>query len=118
MKDKLYKKDYIELHHRILKELIRDEDGKDILSFSTFSANCCLIFNSNDKPEKMIYDESLYYLPFKEEIEIKNRLAALNESSNGYTSVEDDRIERHDAASYGAGLAMGAVGITSTNQIH
>ena len=118
MKDKLCKKEYIELHRRILKELIRDKDGKDVLSFDIFSVNCCLIFNSNDKPEKMIYDENLYYLPYKEELEIKNRLEKLNRAFKEQTTVEDERIERHDAASYGDGLAMASVGINSPYEIH
>lgn len=107
MKKKLTKSDYIELHNRILKELIKDSDGNEVLDFNYYKQICYLEFNRKGEPKRAVYNPNAYV----SEAEFKQRLERGLRMSRASVEVAEEMIELYDDACYGDGYAMASLGM-------
>lgn len=59
-KNKVTKQDYRDLQNMIIEQLVKDEDGNNIIDPEYFHQTCSIEFTASGKPKKLKYEPEKY----------------------------------------------------------
>lgn len=85
---KVTKQDYRDLQNMIIEELVKDEDGNNIIDPEYFHQTCSIEFTASGKPKKLKYEPEKY-----------NKTKTTNNRQD-IQNYSNTRIKRNDEESY------------------